>query len=172
LYVALGPEECKVKPQGEKEKEAPVFTKKVNAQLKQRIEILDWHHVQGNKQSQGKTAEHWNAIYPNLHLKQPIISTWLYENDIPPAHIYDINILEAMCLADIAWKEVDMMTIRNCWQKTKILPDTLFYLTSFTTPTIPVASLLNDSLKNTTKAAEKELSNSLSHLQKIGVLQS
>jgi hypothetical protein len=100
--------------------------------------------------SQGKTAEHWNAIYPNLRLKQPIISTWLYENDIPPAHIYNINILEAMRLADIAWEEVDMTTIRNCWQKTKILPDTLFNPTYFTTPTVPVASLLNDSLENTT----------------------
>ena len=54
---------------------APVFTKKENATLAQRIEILDWHHQ--NKQSQVKTAAHFDKIYPNLKLKQPIISDWI-----------------------------------------------------------------------------------------------
>ena len=53
----------------------PVFTKKGNATLAQRIEILDWHHK--NQQSQGKTAAHFDKIYPNLKLKQPIISEWI-----------------------------------------------------------------------------------------------
>lgn len=44
-----------------------------------------------------------------------------YDNDIPPALIYEIDQLEAMCLADAAWSEVDTTTIRNCWKKTGIL---------------------------------------------------
>jgi hypothetical protein len=34
-----------------------------------------------------------------------------YDSDISPANIYDIDILEAMCMADIAWNEVDITTI-------------------------------------------------------------
>ncbi|KAN0136894.1 hypothetical protein V8E53_005335, partial [Lactarius tabidus] len=54
---------------------APVFTKKENATLAQRIEILDWYHK--HKQGQKKTAEHFAPIYPNLQIKQPLISAWL-----------------------------------------------------------------------------------------------
>lgn len=50
--------------------------KKENATLAQRIEILDWHHAQ-DKPSQKKTAEHFAPIYPNLCIKQPLVSTWL-----------------------------------------------------------------------------------------------
>jgi hypothetical protein len=45
-----------------------------NATLIQQIEILDWHHANGNNQS--KTVQHFNQIYPNLRLKQPKISDW------------------------------------------------------------------------------------------------
>lgn len=54
----------------------PVFTKKENATLAQRIQILTWHH-KSEKKSQSKTAQYWDKIYPNLRLKQPIISAWL-----------------------------------------------------------------------------------------------
>ncbi|KAI9440580.1 hypothetical protein H4582DRAFT_1788482, partial [Lactarius indigo] len=54
---------------------APVFTKKENATLAQRIEILDWYHK--HKQGQTKTAEHFALIYPNLQIKQPLVSAWL-----------------------------------------------------------------------------------------------
>ena len=94
-----------------------------------------------------------------------------YDSDISPAQIYDINILEAMRMANIAWNEVDTTTIHNCWRKTGILPDTLFDHTSSTTPTVPVSSLLNDDLYDPIEVAEKEVSNSLSHLERIGVLQ-
>ena len=63
-------------PQGEKKQKTAVFTKKENATLKQRIEILDWHHKNGGG-NQTKTAAHWDSIYPNLRLKQPTISAWL-----------------------------------------------------------------------------------------------
>ena len=56
---------------------APVFTKKEIATLAQRIEILDWHNKNGKNQS--KTARHFNPIYPNLKIKQPLVSTWVNE---------------------------------------------------------------------------------------------
>jgi hypothetical protein len=53
----------------------PVFTKKENATLTQQIEILDWHHEHGGKQT--ATAQHFAHIYPNLQIKQPLISCWV-----------------------------------------------------------------------------------------------
>jgi len=75
--MTLGPTEHKLVQQKDKEKKTPEFMKKENATMKQRIEILDWHHKQGKHFKQGKTAEHWNKQYPNLCLKQPTISAWL-----------------------------------------------------------------------------------------------
>ena len=43
--------------------------------MTQRIEILDWHHKNGRNQS--ATARHFASIYPNLQIKQPLISSWL-----------------------------------------------------------------------------------------------
>ncbi|KAG5335324.1 hypothetical protein C0989_001427, partial [Termitomyces sp. Mn162] len=60
-----------------KAKQAPVFTKKEVATLKQRIEILDWHNANGKNQS--KTAKHFTPLYPNLVIKQPLISAWVKE---------------------------------------------------------------------------------------------
>ena len=75
--VGSGPEERKV-PSREKKKPDPVFTKKENATIAQRIEILDWYHKHsGPKKSQVKTAAHFDKIYLNLRLKQPIISDWV-----------------------------------------------------------------------------------------------
>jgi hypothetical protein len=56
---------------------APVFTRKEIATLAQRIEILDWHNENGKNQS--KTARHFDPIYPNLKIKQPLVSTWVNE---------------------------------------------------------------------------------------------
>jgi hypothetical protein len=64
----------KQKPGPKAKEKPPVFTKKENATLVQRIEILDWFHANGENQS--KTARHFDPIYPNLKLKQPIISEW------------------------------------------------------------------------------------------------
>jgi hypothetical protein len=55
----------------------PIFTKKENATLAQCIEILDWHHA--NDENQSKTARHFDAIYPNLRIKQPLVSAWVKE---------------------------------------------------------------------------------------------
>jgi hypothetical protein len=95
-----------------------------------------------------------------------------YNGDIPPADVYDINILEAMQLANIAWNEVDTTTIHNCWQKSGILPNTLLNPDSTpNTPAIHISSLLNNEPANPVTAAEKDVSASLDHLEEIGVLQ-
>jgi hypothetical protein len=64
-------EERKKTVQNKKTPVAPVFTKKENATSAQQIEILDWHHAQ-TKPSQTKTAQHFDAIYPNLGVKRPV----------------------------------------------------------------------------------------------------
>ncbi|KAK0477074.1 hypothetical protein IW261DRAFT_1421279 [Armillaria novae-zelandiae] len=109
------------KPQEDKQPKAPVFIKKENATMKQKVEIMDWHPAQGPKFKQGKTAEHWNQIYPNLRLKQPTISAWLKACS---------GFLSLLNTADESGASS--------------------YLT----------------------AAEKEVSDSLSHLQRLGMLQS
>ena len=52
-----------------------VFTRKENATLRQRIKVLDWYHANGRNQS--KTAEHFASIYPNIKIKQPLVSDWV-----------------------------------------------------------------------------------------------
>jgi hypothetical protein len=82
IEILLGPQERK-KPAKDQKKTptVPVFTKKENATLAQRIEILDWYHAQP-KPSQSKTAKHFDAIYPNLCIKQPLLSSWLRDEKI------------------------------------------------------------------------------------------
>lgn len=58
-----------------KRSKPPVFTKKENATLAQRIEILNWFHDNGENQS--KTARHFDSLYSNLKIKQPIVSDWV-----------------------------------------------------------------------------------------------
>jgi hypothetical protein len=58
----------------------PIFTKKENATLAQRIEILDWHDK--NSKNQSATAWHFGPLYPNLQIKQPLISSWLKDKDM------------------------------------------------------------------------------------------
>lgn len=53
--------------------------KKENATLAQWIEILNWFHKNGKNQS--KTAKHFNTVYPNLNIRQPLVSFWV--NDEP-----------------------------------------------------------------------------------------
>ncbi|KAF8219759.1 hypothetical protein L208DRAFT_1153510, partial [Tricholoma matsutake] len=69
------PKEPSEKKMSNKECSAPVFTKKENVTLAQCIEILDWYHKNGKNQS--KTAKHFDSIYPNLKMKQPLVSAWV-----------------------------------------------------------------------------------------------
>ena len=79
LSPFTGPEAVKAFGDQQKGTRKPAFTKKENATLEQRIEILDWHHANGENQS--RTAKHFNAIYPNLQLKQPRVSAWCKNED-------------------------------------------------------------------------------------------
>jgi hypothetical protein len=79
-----------------------------------------------------------------------------YDSDIPPAMIYDINQLEAMHIADLAWREVSAQTVANCWIKSGILP------TSVTVAAI-LAELEDE--------AEIGLENVLNQLETLGALQ-
>ncbi|KAG5348955.1 hypothetical protein C0989_006920 [Termitomyces sp. Mn162] len=97
-----------------------------------------------------------------------------YNSGITPVDIYNINILKAMWIADIAWKEVDTTTIQNCWHKSEILSDSLLNPTSGldVIPTVPISSLLNKNLIEVVlNRDEQKIKKSLSHLVKIGVLQ-
>ncbi|KAF8229004.1 hypothetical protein L208DRAFT_1214064, partial [Tricholoma matsutake] len=69
------PKEPSEKKMSNKECSTPVFTKKENATLAQRIEILDWYHKNGKNQS--KMAKHFDPIYPNLKMNQPLVSAWV-----------------------------------------------------------------------------------------------
>jgi hypothetical protein len=66
-----------VKKKADKPAATPVFRKKENATLAQQIEILDWHHKNG--QNQMKIAQHFNAVYPNLKIKQLLVLSWIKE---------------------------------------------------------------------------------------------
>ncbi|KAG5337171.1 hypothetical protein C0989_010403, partial [Termitomyces sp. Mn162] len=55
------PENCNTKPHEEKNKKEPVFTKKENATLRQRVKILDWHHA--NRSNWLKNKEKYWAQY-------------------------------------------------------------------------------------------------------------
>src|SRR5258705_12637830 len=65
-----------------------------------------------------------------------------YDSGITPSQIYDINQLEGMRLGETAWDEVDASTIRHCWLKAGILPDSAFS-TNEPTPRITISSLCN-----------------------------
>jgi hypothetical protein len=94
-----------------------------------------------------------------------------YDNDVSPALIYEIDQLEAMRLADVAWREVDTTTIRNCWRKAGIIPDTLYKPSTTSTLSVPVSSLLNSEPLEGVDRAEKDISDSLNQLEERGVLQ-
>jgi len=68
-----------------------------------------------------------------------------YDEGISPAQIYEINQLQAMHLADLAWCDVDTTTIRNCWRKAGILPEADSSSSHTIQPSIPISLLLQDS---------------------------
>jgi hypothetical protein len=46
-----------------------------SATIFQKNQILDWYHTNGKNQT--KTAKHFQTVYPELRIKQPLISAWL-----------------------------------------------------------------------------------------------
>jgi len=94
-----------------------------------------------------------------------------YDNGVDPMKIYDIDQLEAMHLVDLAWNQVDMTTIQNCWRKSGILLDDANCPEALPPP-IPITSLLNSSPPPTdpTIRAENDIMDLLAELEKRGVL--
>jgi hypothetical protein len=45
----------------------------------QKVEVLDWYHKNGKNQT--NTAKHFSAVYPELNIKQPLLSKWLKSED-------------------------------------------------------------------------------------------
>ena len=64
----------------------------------------------------------WQSFIVSRHIQRAINC---YDSGITPVKIYDISQLKAMQLATIAWDEVTLETIGNCWYKTRILPSSL-----------------------------------------------
>ena len=96
-----------------------------------------------------------------------------YDEGITPGEIYEINQLQAMRMANIAWNEVNSTTIRNCWCKAGILPEMTNASSSSSVatraqPSIPISSLLtSDSIQ----VAEKQVEAALDDLIDRGALQ-
>src|SRR5260221_8354083 len=90
---------------------------------------------------------HYRATYIQRSINR-------YDTGITPSNIYDINQLQAMRLADLAWHEVDTTTIRHCWHKAGILPD--MDPSALTQPTVPISSLLHTPFHNQDPIAAAE----------------
>jgi hypothetical protein len=94
-----------------------------------------------------------------------------YDAGVTPSEIYDINQLQAMRLADTAWREVDATTIRNCWRKSGILPS--MPPPAAVQPAIPISSLINPTAgqRDPIANAEKRVQSALDDLVSTGALQ-
>ena len=120
-------------------------------------------HIQPNDQGIIKSFKsHYRTKYIHRSIDR-------YKAGITPSMVYDINQLEAMRLADAAWQEVDTTTIRNCWRKSGVLPDTFTPASSSAPPLIPISSLIND--EEPMGTAEKDLTAALDCLEATGILQ-
>jgi len=97
-----------------------------------------------------------------------------YEEGVTPSQIYNINQLDAMRLADLAWREVDTTTIRNCWDKAGIIPIIDTSGSAPARPTVPISSLLHTPPPNQDPiaAAKDILRSALDDLERTGALQS
>ena len=76
-----------------------------------------------------------------------------------------------MRLADLAWNQVNMTTIRNCWRKSGILPENSNTSETLPPPSISITSLLSSPAPpDPTAHAENDIVDSLAELEKRGVL--
>lgn len=91
-----------------------------------------------------------------------------FDAGVHPSKIYEINQLEAMRLADIAWLHVKPEVHRNCWRKAGILPPQ-DSVRENTPPPNPVMNI--DHLLNPAQSAEQELETEINQLVDRGCLQ-
>ena len=106
---------------------------------------------------------HYRATYIHRAIDQ-------YDSGVTPSEIYDINQLEAMRLADVAWREVDAATIQHCWRKAGILPNTDSPSES-ANPIIPISSLLDSTTQDPLASAKSKVGSALDELMSTGALQ-
>ena len=52
---------------------------KQNAATEQKVEVLNWYEKNGENQT--ATAKHFASIYPDLRIKQPLVSSWVKEKE-------------------------------------------------------------------------------------------
>ena len=90
--------------------------------------------------------------------------------DVRVSAVNDINQLEAMHLADVAWQSIDTTTIRNCWRKSGILSETSFKPPAMS-PSVPVSMLLNSDPVDAAEHVEKDVSDGLDELERMGLIQ-
>jgi len=92
-----------------------------------------------------------------------------HDAGVTASEIYNINQLQAMRLADIAWCEVDTTTIRHCWRKAGILPT--IDSPAPAQPAVPISSLCDVTNQDPVANMESKVRNALNDLQATGVLQ-
>lgn len=102
----------------------------------------------------------FKALYRSRFIQRAIDN---YDKGVTPGQIYNIDQLQGMRIAALAWDAVSATTIKNCWIHAGILPDSVWKSTQ---PVIPISSLLNP-----VREAEQALSNSLDGLEERHVLQ-
>ena len=124
-------------------------------------------HIQPNNQG---IISSFKAHY---HAKFIQCAVDLYEVNVTPSNIYNINQLEVMWLAQDAWNNVDTTTIQNCWQKANILPDILS--SPPLRPALPISSLFHptdtaNDQNNPAAHAEMLVEAALNNLNPTGVL--
>jgi hypothetical protein len=88
-----------------------------------------------------------------------------YDKGVTPGQIYNIDQLQGMRLAALAWDEVSATAIKNCWTHAGILPASV-WTSTHPCPTIPISSLLNP-----IHEAEQQLDGCLDALEERQVLQ-
>ena len=101
---------------------------------------------------------HYRCLYMERALDR-------YDEGLSPAIIYDIDQLEAMRLADLAWDTVKQSTIRNCWVKSGILPDPPTRGDTASPETAPAPA------EEPAASAETELVEVLDQMQSRGIIQ-
>src|SRR5882762_4637711 len=78
------------------------------------------------------------------------------DQGIPPANVFKINQLEAIRMIESAWHNVNASTIRNCWDKARILPNADTVPSCIAKPSIPISALIHNSITPTDPIAYAE----------------
>lgn len=106
------------------------------------------------------------AFKAHYHAKYIQRAVNCYDAGITPSEIYNIDRLQAMRLADAAWREVDAATIRHCWHKANILPEHPHLPLA---PSLPISAIID--YPDPVDKAQKLVKAALDDLVPTGALQ-